>query len=218
MNFLIDYDTLSVECKSEDADVLQQYISDNDLGLALAIISEEDDMLMEMSLKEISGLYHKLSDRPRKFELEEEAAKATFALLEDTDEEYPVFTPALGKTLLKAAAKRSKDAPAPKGTANSKSAGKSSTVAVTGGKVSRAKPAKVTGVMFVKGSNPPRSKSIHAILTNFIDENMGEASFEELSENFAGTYTDKDGNKKDEKFAKGYIMGAIKKGFIEEGL
>jgi len=56
MNFLIDYDTLSVECKSNDVDSLQKYITDNNLGLAVTIVGEEDDMLMEMSFKEINGL------------------------------------------------------------------------------------------------------------------------------------------------------------------
>ena len=201
MNFLIDYDTLSVECKSEDADVLQQYISDNDLGLALAIVSEEDDMLMEMSLKEISGLYHKLSDRPRKFELEEEAAKATFALLEDTDEEYPVFTPALGKALLKAAAKRSKDkgdttvAPAKKDPVKPKQAGKTTTKRKTS----------YAGKDFTVGTKEP-TRGRHSRLVAFIEDNLGEASAEELELFLEG---EKGG-------PTPHINYAIKKGFIEE--
>ena len=201
MNFLIDYDTLSVECKSEDADVLQQYISDNDLGLALAIVSEEDDMLMEMSLKEISGLYHKLSDRPRKFELEEEAVKATFALLEDTDEEYPVFTPALGKALLKAAAKRSKDkgdttlAPAKKDPVKPKQAGKTTTKRKTS----------YAGKDFTVGTEEP-TRGRHSRLVAFIEDNLGEASAEELDLFLEG---EKGG-------PSPHINYAIKKGFIEE--
>ena len=201
MNFLIDYDTLSVECKSEDADVLQQYISDNDLGLALAIVSEEDDMLMEMSLKEISGLYHKLSDRPRKFELEEEAVKATFALLEDTDEEYPVFTPALGKALLKAAAKRSKDkgdttlAPAKKDPVKPKQAGKTTTKRKTS----------YAGKDFTVGTKEP-TRGRHSRLVAFIEDNLGEASAEELELFLEG---EKGG-------PTPHINYAIKKGFIEE--
>jgi len=208
MNFLIDYDTLSVECKSEDADVLQQYISDNDLGLALAIVSEEDDMLMEMSLKEISGLYHKLSDRPRKFELEEEPVKATFALLEDTHEEYPVFTPALGKRLLKEADKRSKDkgdttvAPAKKAPAKPTSApAKSKQPGETGAK----RKASYAGKTFAVGETPPM-KGRHTRLVAFVEENLGEATAEELEEFLVNDGTT----------PNPHINYAIKKGFIEE--
>ena len=109
MNYLIDYDTRKVECKSEDSEALEKYIKDNSLELAVCLISEEDDLIMEMSQKEMSDLFHNYSSRERKFESEEEAAELTFAMLQSHKTEFPDFTPALGKKLLQAGEKRSSD-------------------------------------------------------------------------------------------------------------
>jgi len=65
MNFLIDYDTRSVQCKSSDIDLLAAYVKDNGLEMAVAIISGEDDFLMEMSFAEVNGLFHNISDSKR---------------------------------------------------------------------------------------------------------------------------------------------------------
>lgn len=217
MNFLIDYDTRSVECKSADAEPLQKYIQDNDLGLAVALISGEDDLEMEMSLAEVSELFHNISERSRKFETEEEAAEVTYALLQGKADQFPDFTPALGKKLLKAGQKRSADTAKGKAIPATKTASKTTTESSKPAKRSRTTKAS-DDTVFVLGSKQPRPNTIHHIITSFIDDNMGEATFKEIVDNFVETYTDKEGNGCDEKFATGYVKGAIRKAFIEEQL
>ena len=201
MNFLIDYDTRSVQCVSDNISELEQYITDNSLGLAVAIISEEDDLLMEMSVKEITELYHNNSEQARKFTNEEEAAKFCWSCLQSNLDGFTKYTKALGKRLLKEADKRSKDkgdttvAPAKKDPVKPKQAGKTTTKRKTS----------YAGKDFTVGTKEP-TRGRHSRLVAFIEDNLGEASAEEL-----------------ELFLEGenggptpHINYAIKKGFIEE--
>ena len=208
MNFLIDYDTLSVQCVSDNISELEQYITDNSLGLAVAIISEEDDLLMEMSVKEITELYHNNSEQARKFTNEEEAAKFCWSCLQSNLDGFTKYTKALGKRLLKEADKRSKDkgdttvAPAKKAPAKPTSApAKSKQPGETGAK----RKASYAGKTFAVGETPPM-KGRHTRLVAFIEDNLGEASAEELDLFLEG---EKGG-------PTPHINYAIKKGFIEE--
>ena len=184
MNFLIDYDTRSVQCVSDNINELEQYVTDNSLGLAVAIISEEDDLLMEMSVKEITELYHNNSEQSRKFDNEEEAAKFCWSCLQSNLDGFTKYTKALGKRLLKEADKRSKDkgdttvAPAKKAPAKPTSApAKSKQPGKTGAK----RKASYAGKTFAVGETSPM-KGRHTRLVAFVEDNLGEATAEELEE------------------------------------
>jgi len=208
MNFLIDYDTRSVQCVSDNINELEQYVTDNSLGLAVAIISEEDDLLMEMSVKEITELYHNNSEQARKFTNEEEAAKFCWSCLQSNLDGFTKYTKALGKRLLKEADKRSKDkgdttvAPAKKAPAKPTSApAKSKQPGETGAK----RKASYAGKTFAVGETPPM-KGRHTRLLAFVEDNLGEATAEELEEFLVNDGTT----------PTAHINYAIKNGFIEE--
>jgi len=208
MNFLIDYDTRSVQCVSDNINELEQYVTDNGLEMAVAIISEEDDLLMEMSVKEITELYHNNSEQARKFTNEEEAAEFCWSCLQSKLDDFPKYTKSLGKRLLKEADKRSKDkgdttvAPAKKAPAKPTSApAKSKQPGKTGAK---RKPS-YAGKTFAVGETPPM-KGRHTRLVAFVEDNLGEATAEELEEFLVNDGTT----------PTPHINYAIKKGFIKE--
>ena len=208
MNFLIDYDTRSVQCVSDNINELEQYVTDNSLGLAVAIISEEDDLLMEMSVKEITELYHNNSEQARKFTNEEEAAEFCWSCLQSNLDGFTKYTKALGKRLLKEADKRSKDkgdttvAPAKKAPAKPTSApAKSKQPGETGAK----RKASYAGKTFAVGETPPM-KGRHTRLVAFVEDNLGEATAEELEEFLVNDGTT----------PSAHINYAIKNDFIRE--
>lgn len=205
MNYLIDYDTRKVECKSADRVVLEKYVADNSLEMATAIISDEDDFLMEMSMGEMSDLFHNYSDRERKFETEEEAAELCWAMIQSHADDFPNYTKPLGKKLLKAGEKRSKDnerksatpakpASKPKATGEAKPTG-----------VKRKRKKSYIGSTFTVGLEEPM-KGRHTRLVGFIEDNMGEASGEELE-----AFLESEGTTPAE-----HISFAIRKGYIVE--
>ena len=206
MNFLIDYDTRSVQCVSDNINELEQYVTDNSLGLAVAIISEEDDLLMEMSVKEITELYHNNSEQSRKFDNEEEAAKFCWSCLQSNLDGFTKYTKALGKRLLKEADKRSKDkgdttvAPAKKAPAK-KAPAKSKQPGETGAK----RKASYAGKTFAVGETSPM-KGRHTRLVAFVEDNLGEATAEELEEFLVNDGT----------APSAHINYAIKNDFIRE--
>ena len=110
MNFLIDHDTRRAECKHEDRSVLEKYVSQNSLEMAVMIVSEPDDIVMGMTLAESSELYHSLSDRPRDFEDEEEAAELCVLALNSAST-IPDYTLKLGKKLALEGQSRSSNKP-----------------------------------------------------------------------------------------------------------
>jgi hypothetical protein len=211
MNFLIDYDTRSVQCVSDNINELEQYVTDNSLGLAVAIISEEDDLLMEMSVKEITELYHNNSEQSRKFDNEEEAAKFCWSCLQSNLDGFTKYTKALGKRLLKEADKRSKDkgdttvAPAKKAPAKKAPAKKAPAKSKQPGETGAKRKASYAGKTFAVGETSPM-KGRHTRLVAFVEDNLGEATAEELEEFLVNDGT----------APSAHINYAIKNDFIRE--
>lgn len=212
MNYLIDYDTRSVECKSEDRDQLEKYVKDNSLELAVCIVSEEDDFLMEMSGKEMSDLFNNLSDRPRKFESEDEAAELCWALLQSHSDSFPDFTPALGKKLLQAGEKRSSDSAKGKATAKSKPARKA-TSGATKAPQKRLKLEGDEGIVIVDGKC--KKGSILDTIVTAINVEMCDSAQEIADYITANHVIPKTGELADEKFAWHNIKYFIKQGKLE---
>lgn len=209
MNYLIDYDTRKVECKSEDREALEKYISSNGLEMAVAIISEEDDFLMEMSLEEMAELANNISNTKHTFENENKAAEFCWRTLETYSVGFKTYSPALGNKLKKAGDKRSKDTerktedvvkPAPKPA--SKSASSDDTKAAP---VKRKRKKSYIGSTFTAGLEEPM-KGRHARIVAFIEDNMGEATGQELEAFLEGEGT----------IPAEHISFAIRKGYIVE--
>lgn len=127
MFYAIDFDSRTVESKSEQGEDLAAYVLDNELTLAVALVGSEDELCLSFSLAEMQDLHNNIQamdefyeGSPKEFESEEEAAEACWKILEEYQDDFPKFTPALGKKLLKQAAKQTSDKPKPAGNKTAK--------------------------------------------------------------------------------------------------
>ena len=111
MFYAIDFDTRTVESKSEDGEDLAAYVLDNDLSSAIALVDSEDELALSFSLKELTELHENITMDDDQFGSEEEAATACWKALEEASSDFPKFTKALGKKLLNQAPKQSVSTP-----------------------------------------------------------------------------------------------------------
>lgn len=56
MNYLIDFDSRDVLSKNETRQIVENFILDNDLTLAVALIDSEEELTLQLSSKELSDL------------------------------------------------------------------------------------------------------------------------------------------------------------------
>jgi hypothetical protein len=102
MYYAIDFDTLTVESKSEQGEDIANYILENDLSLAVALIDGEDELCLQLSLDEMECLYENVtSEKDSVGNDEEVASKLCWEALQSHDEDFPEFSPKLAKKLLK---------------------------------------------------------------------------------------------------------------------
>lgn len=212
MNFAIDFDSRTVESKSDKEQELLDYVESNGLGMAVAIVSSADDLVLQFSLEELQGVIDNLaseSDSPTvHFDNEEDAAEQCWEELNDRVNTFPKYTKALGKKLIKKASK-------PDPVDNSKP-----------DKLVESKPTKIKvkaneliGMDFSNTGKQPREGTACRIITDFIEENLGEGSFQDIVEDFVNNYVPKNPDKKvDEALGKVYVREAFVNGFIEEAL
>ena len=214
MFYAIDFDTRTVESKSEDGELLASYVADNDLTLAIALVSSEEDLSLEMSLGEINDVYMHLTNDKIAFKTEEQAAEKCWEALVEHGDYIPDFSVKLGKKLLKAANKSEPQAD------NNQTADEPKTIKAKPVKVNKGIRAKdLIGMTFNNTDKSPRAGSAMAVITDFIEENLGEATLDEVVQAFVDNYVPaKSTAVIDEKYALGYIRGAFNEGYIEEGL
>ncbi len=197
MNYSIDFDSRSVESKSEDGELLAGYILDNKLELAVALVSSEEELLLQFSLNELQDLYNNLAskydERAREFENEDEAAEFVWSTLENNQSEFPKFTQSLGKKLIRAANKGRKDDTEDKPT-RPKRQRKPSTGS------------RPTDTSIVCLGTQPKENTLPRSVWDIVDDNLGEMSIGEI--------VAEGGDRKQ-------ISRCIRKGFLiiqEEGL
>ena len=94
MFYAIDYDTRKVESKNENDNLLQKYIVNNNLEMAVTLVSTREELVLKFSLIELGDLYHNLNGKG-KLDINE-----CWGLLEKS--KVPKFTKKLGTKLLKA--------------------------------------------------------------------------------------------------------------------
>lgn len=226
MFYTIDFDTLKVESKSLDGEDLAEYLFDNDLSLAIAVVGSADDIELNLSLDEMNGLHTNLINldefedaKPASdFTDETEAAEACWNTLEQFQAEFPKFTKALGNKLLKGAVSKAKDSPEPV-KADKPAKAKAAKAPAKTNTSNAAKTKDLIGKSFVKGAKEPRQGTSFVIFTEFLDENMGEATFDELVAAFVAAYVPRDPKKPvDESLGKAYVRDAFNGGYIEEAL
>lgn len=209
--YAIDFDSRSVESKSEEGEDLASYVLDNNLTLAIALVSSEDELCLEMSLGEMQDLYANLTLDDKEFDSEESAAKACWSALEEESETFPKFTPALGKKLLKQAAKRSSDATVNKGEGKAKKPSQ----AKQGAPKARIKLDMSATLTVIDGKC--KSGSILHTIVKAIDEELCGSVQEVLDYIVANHVIPKTGELADIKFAEHNVKYFLKQGKISTG-
>lgn len=113
MYYAIDFDTRTVESKSEDGEDLAAYVLDNDLSQAIALVDSEDELALSFSLSELANLYSNITmdEINTSFASEDRVAAMVWEALEEASSDFPKFTKALGKKLLNQAPKPSVSTP-----------------------------------------------------------------------------------------------------------
>lgn len=96
MYYLLNFNTLTVELKTEDQTKGQKYIDDNDLDLGVALIDSEDELVLQFTLDELTGLADNMCDKTESkkqdFDNEEDAAKFCWEWLEFEQDSIPNLT------------------------------------------------------------------------------------------------------------------------------
>lgn len=209
MNFVIDYDTRKVECKSSDPNLLADYIMRNGLEMAVTLISCEDDLVLEMSFKELVDLHENLVGESRHFDDPEHAADIIWSELVMEADKFPTFDKRVEKKLLKQAAARSKDGKQE----SAKATGKGKLSEKTPKKEKRVSGKRVTkkqlqGKLLTVGDVEPTGRGMRMQIREYL-ELEGEVSFETLLEDLSFE------TGKEEKSIIPYVTGGIGKGFIK---
>jgi hypothetical protein len=106
MHYLIDFDSRSVEFKSEDFVILQDYIQTNKLELALVIVSSAKDVFEYLSFEEMKDLYSTLTLDEGEWDNSDNLQPSIdcWQALEEYQNDFPVFRASKGKKALKSRA------------------------------------------------------------------------------------------------------------------
>lgn len=105
MFYAIDFDSRCVESKSDNERLLSKYIKDNKLELAVAIISNQEELILKFTVQEMKEVYQGLGGK-LSFITEKLGAETLFNRLEIEQRKIPTFTKKLGKKLITEANKR----------------------------------------------------------------------------------------------------------------
>lgn len=210
--YAIDFDSRLVESKSKDGEDLHAYILDNELTLAVALVDSEDELCLQFSLDEMIDLYEGLTLERKEFDGDENlAASACWEALEEEQDSFPTFTKALGKKLLKGAAKRTSDATVSKGDGKAKKPSQPKQSAPR----SRVKLDMEAELIVVDG-NCKNGSILHTIVTAIEDE-MCSSIQEVLDYIVANHVRGKSGELADSSYASRSIKDLIKMGKLSIG-
>ncbi len=216
MHYMIDFDKWLIHARHKDGDVLNKYGEDNDLDMGMEIVSNAEELCLILDTKEMGQLYKNLTHKDSGFVSENEAAESLWiAMGEHTDDIREVINGELES--LKKVGDAFNDELDDEWDEPEEPVKAAKPVKPVKKKTVRA--SQLVGMTFCIGSKSPRAGTTFAILTDFIEENMGEAGFDELVKEFIRTYKPSKSNATvDEKFASGYIRGAFSSEYIEESL
>ena len=102
MFYAIDFDSLSVESKSEQGEDIANYILENDLSLAVALVDSSDELCLQFSLSEMNNLLENICEVDvALIDDEELLADVVWETLEEYKDNFPEFNPKLARKLLK---------------------------------------------------------------------------------------------------------------------
>lgn len=210
MHYIIDYDTRSVLAKSEDDELLAQYIINNQLAMAVSLVSNAEDLALSFSMREMCELYENLTKSKRTFDTEDDAGEICWSILQSRADRFPVFTQKLGTQLLRQA---DKAADSPSGVPGTTPEGiptkapRAKRQRAEGTTRGRITVKQLAGKRVAVGPNMP-PKGIPMKIREYL-ELAGPTVFEDLITDLA---FDLD---KEEKQLISYITGGTGKGFLE---
>jgi len=208
MFYAIDFDSRKVESKSENEELLAAYILDNDLSQAVALIDSADELCLQFSLNEMNELHKNICETDvALIDDEELLADVVWEILEESKDNFPDFTPTLGKKLIKNTNKETSPKP---NKAKKPSEPKTSSPRVN---LNRDDP-----ICVIEGKG--KSGSILSTILTAIDDDLCETVGEVLDYITTNHVIPKTGELADVKFAEHNIKYFVKKGNIalEEGL
>ncbi len=201
MYYIVDYDTRSVETKHYDKDLLESYILGNDLDMAVALIGSKDELCLLLSIREMVDLYVNLTGSVSALcSSEKQMATATWDAIQTRSDKIPSYTKPLAAKLLKAAAKRNKDAPEPPS--------RKVVIAKTTTNITASKK-RVTGDQLLKLGDEPKSGTALSIIYNIVEDNLDDMKFDNVIREyiFVTQCTD--------KLARRYVNKSIRLGYLE---
>jgi len=155
---MIDFDTRKVLCFSEEKEPLQEYVDSEGLDMAVAIVSNEEELALQFSFDELSDLADNES-----VGLENPSTVEIWAQLEDNSLDYHEF-PDIADLDDHVAPVKTKKTSAPKPKAEKPKKRASS----------------YEGKTFQVGNEEP-PKGRHTKIVKFVEE-KGEATYEEICE------------------------------------
>lgn len=207
-SYMIDFDKWLVHARHADANLLNQYGEDNNL-LGMEIVSNAEELCLILDVDEMTKIYGNLTHTKETFLDEEEVAGTLWVAMEEHGNDIPELDN--GKLIpIESDELDDWDEPEPV-----------THTIVTPLKVAKKKGVRakdLIGKTFSLGNKTPRKGTTFAILTDFIESNMDEATFDELTAEFIDKYEPSGKTVCDEKFASGYIRGAFNAEYIEESL
>lgn len=186
MFYLFEFDTRSIVAKSENGEDLAEFILDNELTLAFCVIESADDLDMELSDDEMNELYNNLGHPVVKGSLIEDLWEA----IQDSSPDFKKFGKGVASKLLKTPQDKPEKAEKPK---------------KSGPRKPRQANVKYLDKVFTPGPTPPM-KGRHSRIVGFIEDNLGEATGQELHDFLEGEGTN----------PKEHISYAIRNGYISE--
>lgn len=173
MYYAIDFDTRLVESKSTDGELLANYVLDNDLSIAVAIVDSEDELCLQFSLKEMQELSDNLGGKTE-YDSEEKAAELCWRLLEQCQDDIPNFNSSLSKKLLRAAAKRCKDSPSKNAEANVVKPAKKRTTS------SKPTAKRLTDTTVLTLGEQPKENTLLFKIWQTVEDNLGDMPIGEI--------------------------------------
>ncbi len=182
MYYAIDFDTRSVESKSTDGELLAAYVLDNKLTAAIALVDNEDELCLQLSLNEMQELSNNLGG-DKQYEGDEQAAEWCWRLLEQSQDDIPNFTKALGKRLLKEADKRNRDVPEAMGGPKSrKNTGDANTTKPARKRRTSSKPAgkRPTDATVLTLGKQPKESTVLFKVWQTVEDNLGDMSIGDI--------------------------------------
>lgn len=177
-----------------DKKVLERFVSDNGLEMSVALVDSADELVLQLSLRELNGLAENVG-LDRDFNNEEDAGMNIWSHISSDFGEYPRYE--IGKSKLKQPDSEQEEKRVRKSKPKKE-------------KVSRKRKSNVdyTDSVFVLGETDVRRNTAKGALRTIIEENLGEASYKDLLEGLEFEF------EYDEKKSNGYIKSALNKGII----